>query len=68
MVHKRHYALEEEVTGKDLDQNLPLALSLRRGMKLNMSMFFAVDRHWSGTCPRCHTDNTAPDLSLTIQW
>ncbi|KAG7287105.1 hypothetical protein NEMBOFW57_006610 [Staphylotrichum longicolle] len=66
-IAKREYTLEDEVTGKDLDQTLPPALSLRRGMKLNMSMIFAVDVQRSRTCPRCHTDNMVPD-NRTIPW
>jgi hypothetical protein len=60
--------LEEGFTGKDLDRHLPLALSFRRGMKVNMSMIFVV-RPDSESCPRCHchANNTSP-RGMTIQW
>jgi hypothetical protein len=55
LVSEHRYALEEELTGKDVDQKLPLALSFRRGIKVNMSMVFRVDEASDDatTGPRC---------------
>ncbi|VUC29308.1 unnamed protein product [Clonostachys rosea] len=49
MVVRRQYALEENITGKDLDESLPPKASFRRGMKINMSMIFTGDQIMQGT-------------------
>jgi hypothetical protein len=68
MVCKPQYALEEDCTGKDFDRQQPLSLSLRRGMKVNMSMQFDAILHsvTPRTCPRCKAENDCPD-GMTIQ-
>jgi hypothetical protein len=70
LVREGLYVLEEGFTGKDLDQHLPLALSFRRGMKVNMSMEFAGrDRPGLESCPRCHCHaNNTSRKGMTIQW
>lgn len=66
MVRSGQYVLEENSSGKDLDQRLPLSVCLRRGMKINMSMVFAVPLV-SGSCPRCGTKTDAPE-DVTTRW
>ncbi|GAB1309964.1 hypothetical protein MFIFM68171_00174 [Madurella fahalii] len=66
MVCRYGYFLEEEVSGECLDWELPLEISLRRGMRVCMSMAFAVNSP-SPTCPQCHTKRNAPE-GLMIQW
>lgn len=66
MVCRRQYALEEVITGKDLDWGRPLTLCLRRGMRVNMSMKFTVPL-WSRACPRCRRNSEAPK-GATIRW
>ncbi|KAI8719316.1 hypothetical protein NCS52_00712200 [Fusarium sp. LHS14.1] len=53
MVIRRAYALEESVSGKDLDTGRPLRICLRRGMRIHMSMT-AADTPEGVTvqCPR----------------
>ncbi|KAH6685669.1 hypothetical protein F5X68DRAFT_209105 [Plectosphaerella plurivora] len=60
MVLRREYALEESCTGKDFDVRIPWSASLRRGMKINMSMVFTNVNMSSGRCPRCGTLASAP--------
>ncbi|KAK7222566.1 hypothetical protein V2G26_010569 [Clonostachys chloroleuca] len=61
MVIQGKYALEENITGNDLNQSLPPKASFRRGMKINMSMIFTRDQMTPGVCPRCGIDNNAPE-------
>jgi len=67
MVLRREFALEEHISGKDLDQDLPLTACLRRGMKINMSMVFSDQKIVSTSCPRCSTHTDAPEGDL-VQW
>ncbi|RYP69338.1 hypothetical protein DL771_006148 [Monosporascus sp. 5C6A] len=66
MVLKRQFALEENWSGRDLDQTLPLIACLRPGMKINMSMVFVNPKLIQGSCPRCKTAIDAPE-DITIQ-
>ncbi|KAI0134228.1 hypothetical protein BJ170DRAFT_609022 [Xylariales sp. AK1849] len=61
MVLRREFALEESCSERDLDRKIPLAMSLRRGMRLNMSMIFANADSIIGACPRCRTVSDAPE-------
>ncbi|CAH0058113.1 unnamed protein product [Clonostachys solani] len=61
MVIQGKYALEENITGTDLNQSLPPKASFRRGMKINMSMIFTGDQMMQGVCPRCGINNNAPE-------
>lgn len=36
----RHYALEEAHSARDVDRSLPLSVSVRRGMRIHMSIVF----------------------------
>ncbi|KAK8929294.1 hypothetical protein VCV18_001956 [Metarhizium anisopliae] len=68
MVQRQDYALEESTTGRDLNTSLPLRRSLRRGMKINMSMIFYGTEVVVGACPRCHTVTDAPeDVNVQCQ-
>ncbi|KID65919.1 hypothetical protein MAN_05578, partial [Metarhizium hybridum] len=68
MVQRQDYALEEGTTGRDLNTSLPLRRSLRRGMKINMSMIFYGTEVVVGACPRCHTVADAPeDVNVQCQ-
>lgn len=67
MVQRQDYALEESTTGRDLNTSLPLRRSLRRGMKINMSMIFYGTEVVVGACPRCHTVTDAPE-DVNVQW
>lgn len=54
-VVKKHYALEEAHTQKDVDWSLPWTASVRRGMRISMSVVFrvmsvSVSR---SSCPGC---------------
>lgn len=64
MVQRSAYALEEGSTGQDLDDAIPLSQSLRRGMRLTMTMVFrsfSGDIVLSGSCPRCESVTGAPE-------
>ncbi|KAL1841536.1 hypothetical protein VTJ49DRAFT_6965 [Mycothermus thermophilus] len=53
-VSMRLYTLEEACTGRDIDRLKPLVCSLRRGMRVNMSMVFEnPSRENRYACPRC---------------
>lgn len=67
MARRQQYALEEKATGRDLDTAIPLYHSLRRGMKVHMSMIFYDNDTVVGSCPRCHATTDAPE-DVTIQW
>ncbi len=64
------YSLEEACTTKDIDTSLPFTASVRRGMKINMSMIFEVllEVLVEPRCPRCQaTTSTAQEKAL-VQW
>lgn len=68
MVKRRSYALEESVSGKELDRSGPLHHNLRRGMRIKMSMIF--DKHKSTTaaaCPRCGAQ-TMSEQGVIVYW
>lgn len=71
--HKRvlngEYALEEACTGTDIDTSLPLSASVRKGMKINMSIIFMVDTIITQPerCPRCETSYSAAE-NVVVQW
>lgn len=67
MVLREEYALEESASGRDLNTELPLHRSLRRGMKINMSMIFQSTEIIVGVCPRCHTETDAPE-DVNVKW
>lgn len=67
MVLRRQYSLEENVSGRDLDFDVPLHFVLRRGMKINMSMIFDVPQAVSRACPRCGVATIA-DPDASIHW
>ncbi|KAK4442462.1 hypothetical protein QBC34DRAFT_313009 [Podospora aff. communis PSN243] len=66
MVCQHQYTLEENCSGKDIERETPISQSLRRGMKVNMSMVFQIGI-LSGACPRCNTDSQAPK-GLAVTW
>ncbi|OIW29471.1 hypothetical protein CONLIGDRAFT_328831 [Coniochaeta ligniaria NRRL 30616] len=55
LVQRKQYALEDGTTSQELDLRRPF--SLRRGMKINMSMIFPGTG--SPVCPRCRRGETA---------
>lgn len=54
-VVNRHYVLEEAHTAQDVDRSLPLASSVRRGMKIYMSIVFNDLLVCMTSCPGCQT-------------
>jgi hypothetical protein len=67
MVLRNNYALEDSLSGRDIDRSLPLKSSLRRGMKIDMSMVFASTAVITGSCPRCQIIVDAVE-DVSIQW
>ena len=67
MVLKGDYALEDSCSGQDLDQNRPLYMCLRQGMKINMSMVFCQTSIITGKCSRCRTIIDAAENAV-VQW
>ncbi len=63
LVLRKQYALEDHSSSKELDQQRPF--SLRRGMKVNMSMIFPGTG--SSSCPRCHAATGAQEGQY-VQW
>lgn len=61
---RKQYSLEEDSSNKELDLRRPF--SLRRGMKVNMSMIFLRTRESS--CPRCYAVTTSAKPGQYIQW
>jgi len=61
------YAIEEACTEKDIDISLPWSVSVRRGMRLNMSIVFKDVDTIKGRCPRCKTPHSVPD-NVNFQW
>ncbi|KAH8165437.1 hypothetical protein CIB48_g2818 [Xylaria polymorpha] len=66
MVLRKLYTLEEDRSGRDLDDSQPLTSSLRRGMKINMAMVFVNADVLSGCCPRCLVEVDVPE-GITFQ-
>lgn len=60
---RKQYALEDGLSGTDLD--MQSRFSLRRGMKINMSMVFPGTQ--ITRCPRCQAATTAEE-GRYIQW
>ena len=67
MVVQRKYALEESITGKDITRSLPWRASIRRGMKIDMSMVFLGTFIISGSCPRCKAVVDVPE-DVKVEW
>ncbi|GAB1311654.1 Fungal N-terminal domain-containing protein [Madurella fahalii] len=65
-VVRGQYALEEACTCRDIDASLPWMMSVRRGMKINMSIIFESATVVVGYCPRCETKRNAPE-DVTVQ-
>ncbi|CZR62688.1 uncharacterized protein PAC_12585 [Phialocephala subalpina] len=63
-VLRGEYALEEIVTGKELDRKREWNLCFRPGQRVGMSMLFDFDPMSEGSCPRCKTGVQA----LTGTW
>ncbi|KAH6892940.1 hypothetical protein B0T10DRAFT_481129 [Thelonectria olida] len=66
MVLQRKFALQDDRSEKDLHYKLPITATLRRGMKINMSMVFVNAELVEGFCPGCKTEMDAP-VGATIQ-
>ncbi|KAI0875786.1 hypothetical protein GGS24DRAFT_272331 [Hypoxylon argillaceum] len=66
MVMRQQYALEESCSGKDINRHIPWNVTVRRGMKIDMSMIFA-DFALEGFCPRCDTETQAT-VGRNAQW
>ncbi|KAJ6789712.1 hypothetical protein PWT90_00576 [Aphanocladium album] len=67
MVQRRQYTLEDGSSGKDINFDVPPSQSLRRGMKIYMSMAFIKRNIRVGACPRCYAVTDATE-GLNIQW
>lgn len=67
LVVAKQFALEEHFSGHDIDEKIPVLASLRRGMKVDMSMKFDDTFLITGTCPRCRQVSDAPE-GKTVQW
>ncbi|KAK1829516.1 hypothetical protein QBC39DRAFT_356297 [Podospora conica] len=66
LVKSRQFALEDHSSGLDVDQSVPISVSFRRGMKIDMSMLFPSEDSIAGACPRCRETANAPD-NTTVQ-
>jgi hypothetical protein len=67
LIQRRQFALEDSSSGLDVNRSLPISVSFRRGMKIDMSMMFSNDDAIEGVCPKCRTPANAPE-NTTIQW
>ncbi|KAK3941234.1 hypothetical protein QBC46DRAFT_353431 [Diplogelasinospora grovesii] len=61
LVQQQAYALEENCTGKNIDRRRPWSASVRRGMKVNMSMVFTDVPDGEERCPGCKTGADFPE-------
>ncbi len=60
--------LEEACTGADIDTSTPWKASVRRGMKINMSMlFFDSGDPVQTRCPRCQKSYVTQE-NASVQW
>ena len=66
-VMRREYAIEESVTGKELDRKREWALCFRPGQKVSMSMLFDSSPISKVSCPRCKTGTQTP-TGLSVTW
>jgi hypothetical protein len=66
-VLNRQYALEEACAKSDIDSSLPWAVSVRPGMRVNMSIVFKNVDIVRGLCPRCETPHNLPD-DVNFKW
>lgn len=66
MIVRRQYVLEESCSGKDLDRGIPWTATVRKGMRLSMSMVF-TGYGFDSACPRCNTETSAI-AGTNTQW
>ncbi|KAK0631300.1 hypothetical protein B0T14DRAFT_1158 [Immersiella caudata] len=67
LVKRGQFALEEASSGRDIDRRVPISISFRRGMKIDMSIMFSNEESIEGACPRCREPANAPD-NTTVSW
>jgi hypothetical protein len=68
MVQMGQFALEEEVTGREVNRETDWTMCLRPGQKINMSMVFPDTEASSNHCPRCQTKSAASSDDRTRWW
>lgn len=67
MVRSREYIIEEGSSGQKLNRVLSLAMCLRPGQKIDMSMVFPEWIKYGNYCPRCLT-RIVGTMETKIQW
>jgi hypothetical protein len=65
LVKSDRYILQDSVTGRDLDMNVPFHQAIRPGQKVVMTMVFFSEK--TNTCPRCATV-TLSNNDQDINW
>ena len=66
-VVRQQYALEEACTERDINQSLPWTVSMRRGMRIHMSIVFEELPVSTTSCPGCKTEHDVPQ-DVNFQW
>jgi hypothetical protein len=66
-VLKGEFAIEDAVTGRDLNRETKLTMCFRPGQKVDMSMVFSGVDNYGNRCPRCGTKSEA-SAEARIQW
>ena len=66
-VVQQQYALEEARTERDISWSLPWTVSMRRGMRIHMSIVFEDLSVSTTSCPGCQTEHDVPQ-DVNFQW
>jgi hypothetical protein len=66
-IQEREYAIEEDSSGHEINRSMDLAMCLRPGQKIDMSVLFSENNATGNICPRCKTESAALSETRT-QW
>ena len=66
-VVNEQYALEEAQTQIDVDRSLPWTVSIRRGMRIHMSIIFEEKSAFRSSCPGCLHEQDVTQ-GVCFQW
>ena len=67
MIRRRQFALENNISGRDIDRRAAICFSFRPGMKIDMSMMFPNTEEVTGACPGCREVADVPE-NTTVEW
>ena len=66
-VQRGEFAIEEDITGRELSREWDWCMCFRPGQKIDMSMVFSDLDNTSNRCPRCKTESAA-SAEVRTQW